>query len=290
LYFKKDQNSLKGGHRHDWEHAAIWTTNGIITHGGVSAHGRMETKIYSDLPLDKNNHMKVVYHKDGLSTHALRFAKKNEVAENPYHSFVTPTLASWYSLTGEGISNSEMRTRLNNFNYGSAVLPVKQCNFFDNLNDFKPSNYPVFQPHEDCHFTDWFSEENTSGQMCPTGYVVTGIKCSGDYCDNKQLQCCRISNLVLGDSLHFSQYFSEEKKNFYKNDHEVVVGMRCMGRYCDKISLTTRSIQRTRGIWTTPFSEEINNGQGNCSTGSFVLGIRCTGRYCDNLSLYCEVP
>ncbi|MDJ0765495.1 MAG: NPP1 family protein [Myxococcota bacterium] len=36
LYFEKDQTVLYGGHRHDWEHAAIWTKNGVITHGSVS--------------------------------------------------------------------------------------------------------------------------------------------------------------------------------------------------------------------------------------------------------------
>jgi len=149
----------------------------------------MDTKLYSELPRDKNGHMKVVYHKDGLSTHALRFAKKDEVAENPYKNFVTPVLVSWYNLKGDGISNSEMRTRLNNFNYGNAILPLKRSNFFQNLNKFKPASYPTFRAQEDCQFTECFSEETSGGQICPTSYVVTGIKCSGDYCDNLSFYC-----------------------------------------------------------------------------------------------------
>ena len=41
LYFEKDQWGLLpgSGHRHDWEHIAVWTMNGTITHVGASAHG-----------------------------------------------------------------------------------------------------------------------------------------------------------------------------------------------------------------------------------------------------------
>ena len=235
-----------------------------------------------------NGHMKVVYHKDGLSTHALRFAKRGEWAENPYGGFVTPTIISWYSLTGDGISNIEMRTKLNNFNYGSGSLPLKRSNFFTNLNKFKPSSYPRFEAEGNCLYTNRFSEESSSGQACPAGYVVTGIRCSGRYCDNKQLHCCMLPGLTVSGSAQYSRYFSEEGVNFSKKNGEVVVGMRCSGRYCDNISLLTRIVQGKRGIWTTPFSEE-GNGEGNCSFGSYVSGVRCTGRYCDNLSLYCEV-
>lgn len=240
LYFEKDQKSssffYKGGHRHDWEHVAIWTKDGVITHGSVSAHGKMNTKVFSELPFDHDGHMKVVYHKDGLGTHAMRFAGRDETAENPYGHFVTPILISWFSLSGDGISNSEMRTKLNKFDYGSAIVPLKRNNFISNLNKFKPTNYPAFQMEEDCKFTHFFSEESSAGQICPSGYVVTGIKCDGDFCDNKQLQCCRVPGLNVSGSLKYSPYFSEEIQNFYKDDEEVVVGMRCKGRYCDNVS------------------------------------------------------
>jgi len=142
LYFEKDQSTF-GGHRHDWEYAAIWTTNGVMTHGSVSAHGELHTKAVSDLPLE-NGHMKVVYHKDGFSTHALRFAQSNESAENPYGIFVTPTVISWDSLYGDGIDNRIMIDTLNSLNYGSATIPCKDSNFLDNLNRFKPRDYPTF--------------------------------------------------------------------------------------------------------------------------------------------------
>src|SRR6516164_7227212 len=60
LYFLKDQTtSLGGGHRHDWEHAAIWTKNGVVTHGGYSAHGKLYNAEISTLD-QQDGHMKIV--------------------------------------------------------------------------------------------------------------------------------------------------------------------------------------------------------------------------------------
>jgi len=144
LYFLKDQiSSLGGGHRHDWEHAAIWTKNGVVTHGSYSAHGDLYSTEAASLPL-QNGHMKIVYHKDGVSTHAMRFASSGEVAENPYGQFVTPTITSWYQLKGDGVTNEQMRIKLNSFDYGSATIPLKDSNFLTNLNKYKPSSYPQF--------------------------------------------------------------------------------------------------------------------------------------------------
>jgi hypothetical protein len=145
LYFEKDQifDYLGGGHRHDWEYVAIWTKDGVITHGSYSAHGDLYTDEAENIP-SENGHLKFVYHKDGLSTHCFRFAKTNEEAENPYGEFVTPAITSWYSIYGDGISNSKMRELLNTYDYGSATIPNKDSRFLTNLNEFKPSSYPVF--------------------------------------------------------------------------------------------------------------------------------------------------
>jgi hypothetical protein len=145
LYFEKDQlvANIESGHRHDWEFAAVFTTNGVITHGSYSTHGDVVTTAAAFLPFD-NGHLKVVYHKDGVSTHVLRFAGANEAAENPYGYFVTPVIASWFELYGDGLSNSQMRTLLNGFNYVSANLPVSDGNFLNNLNEAKPDSYPTF--------------------------------------------------------------------------------------------------------------------------------------------------
>lgn len=145
LYFLKDQIlvGIKSGHRHDWENVAIWTKNGEVTHGSYSAHGSLTTKAISELDTD-GNHIKFVYHKDGALTHAMRFAKSGEVAENDYGSFVTPDIVSWYTMYGDNTTNSELRNDLNTYDYGSANVPIKDSNFLTNINEGKPSEYPTF--------------------------------------------------------------------------------------------------------------------------------------------------
>jgi hypothetical protein len=144
LYFLKDQATVfGGGHRHDWEYVAIWTQNGVVTDAGYSAHGDLYNKPVSQVALD-NGHVKFVYHKDGLLTHAMRFASSSEAAENPYRRFDVPTIVSWYTLRGVTLDNASMLSRLNTFNYGSASIPMKDSNFLTNLNTFRPSGYPLF--------------------------------------------------------------------------------------------------------------------------------------------------
>jgi hypothetical protein len=144
LYFLKDQTtSLGGGHRHDWEHAAIWTKNGVVTHGGYSAHGKLYNAEISTLDL-QNGHVKIVYNKDGALTHCMRFAKSGEVAENGYGTFVTPVITSWKTMVGDGVTNAQLRADLDADDYGSAVIPLRDDNFLSNLNTYKPSTYPTF--------------------------------------------------------------------------------------------------------------------------------------------------
>lgn len=154
LYFEKDQGVsapfVSAGHRHDWEYAAVWTKDGDITHVGVSMHGNLDTKPINEvqfLPAE-NLTPAIVYHLQcGAipfcwgATHSLRFANSEDIAnpENPHGSFVTPAIASWFELVGDGLNNQEMRSRLNIFDYadpddgGGAHLPIKDGPNF--LND-----------------------------------------------------------------------------------------------------------------------------------------------------------
>ncbi len=146
LYFEKDQlfSGIESGHRHDWEWAAVWTTNGEVTHGTYSYHSTAVTQSEAELAKDGGGHLKYVYHKDGVSTHAMRDAGKDEQAENPYGVFVTPPIISWYEFYGDGLNNATMRGLFNSFDYKSANLPTTDANFLRKINDHKPSNYPSF--------------------------------------------------------------------------------------------------------------------------------------------------
>ncbi|MCH7372117.1 MULTISPECIES: NPP1 family protein [Aeromonas] len=146
MYFEKDQaqNGPVGlGHRHDWETVTVWTLNGAITHVGASAHGKMDVKPFGEIAKE-GNHAKIVYHKSGSSTHAFRFASSTEPPENHYQYWVTPAVTTWYELRGDGISNQDMRNRLNSFDYGDASIKVKDSSFLSSINSWKPSGYPTF--------------------------------------------------------------------------------------------------------------------------------------------------
>jgi len=83
LYFEKDQGTGGlTGHRHDWESVVVWQKRGAETPSYVSAsaHGKYETKAFSAVPHD-GNHVKIVYHLGGATTHSFRFAKSGEVPE-----------------------------------------------------------------------------------------------------------------------------------------------------------------------------------------------------------------
>lgn len=144
LYFMKDKdlplNQVEGagGHRHDWEFALVWTTNGKLTHASFSSHGNVTTKPIGDLHFDGwcPECTKIVYHKDGGSTHAMRFAGKGESAENDLRRWVTPTVVDWHRLP------SNVRLTLNTHNFGHANCSVNDKNFPQEISKNPPGGYP----------------------------------------------------------------------------------------------------------------------------------------------------
>jgi hypothetical protein len=66
--------------------------------------------------------------------------------------------------------------------------------------------------------------------------IVTGVQCSGRYCDNKRLHCVKPAKGTLKDC-YWSGYISEEIEDHFYGDDEFVTGMECTGRYCDNVRL-----------------------------------------------------
>ncbi|WP_016907714.1 NPP1 family protein [Streptomyces xiaopingdaonensis] len=146
-YFEKDQAAHGGGsagHRHDWEHVVVWVPEGgdaaeyvsTSAHGGFTVHGR------DDLPFE-DAHPKVVYHKDGVSTHCFRAAKNDggdEPPENHKGAWQYPALVGWDGYP-EGL-----RDTLTAADFGSATLGIKDSTFDDHLAAAKPEGIP-FDPH-----------------------------------------------------------------------------------------------------------------------------------------------
>lgn len=143
-YFEKDQASLGGGsagHRHDWEHVVVWVHDDKPEYVSTSKHGGFDVHKQGDLPFE-DTHPKVVYHKDGGSTHCFRAATDDdEPPENHEGSWQYPALVGWEDGYPEGV-----RDALTGHDFGSATLGIKDDTFNGHLADAKPSDIP-FDPN-----------------------------------------------------------------------------------------------------------------------------------------------
>lgn len=101
-------------------------------------------------------------------------------------------------------------------------------------------------------WSPWFSEELGSGffgawanrHLCTFGNsmgVVTGIRCSGDYCDNVSVRCAKvvratpqgISDVPVSiNSCNWTNPISEETPS-YVSWTNFMSGVLCLGDYCD---------------------------------------------------------
>jgi hypothetical protein len=135
-------------------------------------------------------------------------------------------------------------------------------------------------------WTPYVSEEQGEANPAVCNGLVSGLGCSGRYCDNVGLECT--TPLGLGEST-WSPYFSEEGSAEYVcPEGQYVTGARCTGRYCDNMSVRcTRAPDLTvqRCFWTPEISEE-NGGKIEYGEGTYLRGLHCSGRYCDNLRSY----
>lgn len=76
---------------------------------------------------------------------------------------------------------------------------------------------------------DWidlrsFSDED-SLSVCPRGYAVAGIRCSGDRCDNESLRCKRYGSRGTRPASRCSDWLSEEQRDGEWSDSEFVAGL-----------------------------------------------------------------
>ncbi|WP_245997535.1 NPP1 family protein [Streptomyces armeniacus] len=142
LYFEKDQAALgpgSAGHKHDLEHVVVWVNEDQAKYVSVSQHKGYEKKAAADIAWE-DSHPKIVYHKDGVSTHAFRFASADEQPENHKGAWQRPALVSWNKFP-DGI-----RDKLTAADFGAAKLALADERFADNLAKAKPDEVP-FDPH-----------------------------------------------------------------------------------------------------------------------------------------------
>lgn len=142
FYFEKDQ-VVPGidwfGHRHDLEHIVVWVKDDQAHYVSTSQHGDYTTDPSSEVAWE-GTHPKIVYHKDGASTHCFRLAGHDEAPENHYGTWQYPDLVGWNHFP------AGIRDTLVNADFGSASLAISDGAFEDNLAKAEPDGID-FDPH-----------------------------------------------------------------------------------------------------------------------------------------------
>ncbi|MEU4982842.1 NPP1 family protein [Streptomyces sp. NPDC021969] len=143
LYFEKDQalpGTSLGGHRHDWEHVVVWVKDDAVQYVSTSNHGSFSVHERSAVRFD-GTHPKIVYHKDGISTHCFRPATSgDEPPENHEGTWQYPALVGWNGYP------AGLRDRLSAYDFGSADFGLKDGSFASHLAAAKPAGIP-FDPN-----------------------------------------------------------------------------------------------------------------------------------------------
>jgi hypothetical protein len=62
--------------------------------------------------------------------------------------------------------------------------------------------------------------------------IVTGIRCSGSYCDNISLECTKPASGTLR-ACWWSAWLSEEQVLNFFGEGNFITGVECQGKYCD---------------------------------------------------------
>ncbi|WKD30886.1 NPP1 family protein [Streptomyces xanthophaeus] len=135
-YFEKDVATElwqdAGGHVHDWEHIAVWVQNDQAKWVSASQHGNYEIKAAGDVLWD-GTHPKLVYHKDGASTHNFRFASSgDEPPENHHHRWIRSPLVSYNGFP------RGLRDKLFAHDFDHATIAIKDSSYPGDLKGAMP--------------------------------------------------------------------------------------------------------------------------------------------------------
>ncbi|POM79666.1 LOW QUALITY PROTEIN: Hypothetical protein PHPALM_2604 [Phytophthora palmivora] len=130
-YFPKDSPSTGLGHRHDWEHVVVWIDNPDVPEPKIlavtpSAHSGYSAQVPPDADKVEGNSVKVNYESSWPINHALESTTKGGDYQD---------LIMWHQLTDAA------RQGLQNTNFGSANVPMKDGNFIGKLDKAWPFKY-----------------------------------------------------------------------------------------------------------------------------------------------------
>jgi len=145
--------------------------------------------------------------------------------------------------------------------------------------------------NEPCVFLPRVSEEGTGRRECPSGYALRGLRCSGVYCDDKDLLCCPYLEGApdAGAKRLQSRWISEEAPNV-TTTKDFFNGLSCRGPYCDEVNPQTFKTPRLANagecLWTV-WSSQREGQWLDCQLGRLMAGIRCREDYCAEVAISC---
>ena len=145
--------------------------------------------------------------------------------------------------------------------------------------------------NEPCVFLPRVSEEGENVRRCPSGYALRGLRCSGKFCDDKDLLCCPYLDGAPDPTAKEmnSRWVSEEVPNVLTSK-KFFNGLTCRGPYCDDSFMhqfKSSRLTNTRECGWTPWYTEQTAPWLDCGLGSFMAGIRCQYDYCGDVAIYC---
>lgn len=150
----------------------------------------------------------------------------------------------------------------------------------------------VFLAQNPCAFFPPVSEEESRNtRECPSGYALRGVRCSGQFCDDKNLLCCPYlegapdPSAKIGVALAISEEFPTSMAT-----KKYLAGLSCTGSYCDDVqphTLKTERLAAAKGCDWTRWSSEQPGAWLDCGPGKLANGIRCQGDYCADVALSC---
>ncbi len=145
--------------------------------------------------------------------------------------------------------------------------------------------------NEPCVFLRRVSEEMPNIRRCPSGHALRGVRCSGNFCDDKDLLCCPYLDGAPDPTAKEinSRWISEEFPNTMKSKL-FLNGLACRGPFCDDLlphQFKSSRLVNAKGCdWSAYYSEQ-SSAWLDCGLGKLIAGMRCQGEYCADVAIYC---
>ncbi len=120
---------------------------------------------------------------------------------------------------------------------------------------------------------------------------MTGIACSGDYCDNIQMECAELRDAVPDNAdcrfVDISEEVSPSNHLIMLGD-QAIVSIQCSGTHCDNKRIKYCRLTARGGGSSIDFETSDELPAVRCPVGLHVSSFGCAGRFCDNVSISCN--